>query len=72
MGLLEPLFQPYTAWSLEAMSSRSFSRRQFCPDYPVTRKEVMNYRNRQAEAARCAQLEQVDLGELASILGEQL
>ena len=35
MGLLEPLFQPYTAMCLEAMCSRSFVRRQFCRTGPI-------------------------------------
>jgi hypothetical protein len=38
-------------------------------DYPVTRKEVMNYRTRKAETARCSTLPAVDVSDLAQALG---
>ena len=44
-------------------------KRLCAADYPATRKEVMNYRNRQRETARCAQLPEVDVAELLSTLG---
>ena len=44
-------------------------KRLCAADYPATRKEVTNYRNRQRETARCAQLPEVNVAELLSMLG---
>ena len=44
-------------------------KRLCAADYAVTRKELMNYRNRQTEEARCAELPDVNMAEMAALLG---